>query len=97
MLYNIAQSQSIQLLTNEIPSLYFYVFDFHTTVEGRTRREQACIGMEMNERTIVTLVEFNQEESIQKWHLKKLIIDMTRKDPRKRIGIQEVCTRLNGT
>ena len=52
--------------------------------------------MEMNEREIVTLVEFNPEDSIQMRNLKELIIDMTKKDPRTRIGINEVCARLNG-
>ena len=51
----------------------------------------------MNEqRESVTLVEFHAGDSIQGRHLKELIIDMTKKDPRKRIGIQEVCARLNG-
>ena len=90
-------SIALQLSTNEISSIHLYVFNFHTTVQGRTRREQTCIGMEMNERAMVHVVEFHLEESIQKWRLKELITDMTRKDPRKRIGIQEVCARLNGT
>ena len=58
--------------------------------------QRACIGMEMNERESVTLVEFHAGDSIQGRHLKKSIIDMTKKDPRKRIGIWEVCARLNG-
>ena len=52
--------------------------------------------MEMNERETVTLVEFNPEDSMKMRNLKELIIDMTRKDPRKRISIDEVCVRLNG-
>ena len=50
----------------------------------------------MNERESVTLVEFDPNDSTQRRGLKELIINMTRKDPRKRISIQEVGVHLNG-
>ena len=49
----------------------------------------------MNEQKTVTLVVLKQEDSTQRRQLKELITDMTQKDPRKRIDMQEVCIRLN--
>ena len=64
------------------------------TVESKSRGHPMPIGMEMNEQKAVTLVVFKQEDSTQRRQLKELIIDMTQKDPKKRIDMQEVCTRL---
>ena len=49
----------------------------------------------MNDKKDVTLVVFEEKDSLQKRQLKELIIDMTQKDPRKRIDMQEVCIRIN--
>ena len=65
------------------------------TVESKSRGHCTCIGMDMNQQKVVTLVVFQEKNSMQKRHLKELIIDMTHKNPRKRIDIQKVCIRLN--
>ena len=50
----------------------------------------------MNEREVVTIVELNQEDIIQRRNLKMLILAMTKKDPKNRIDIKELVARLNG-
>ena len=64
-------------------------------VEPKTRSHQTCIGIEMNEQKAVTLVMFDEKDSMQKHQLKELIVDMSHKDPRARIDMNEVFSRIN--
>ena len=65
------------------------------TVESKCRGHQTCIGVDMNEQNDVALVVFDEKDSMQKHQLKELIIAMAQKDPRARIEMNEVCTRIN--